>query len=301
MESQWDVFVSHAYEDKDAVVRPLANRLKRYGLQVWFDEFSLKIGDSLRASIDKGLKGSRFGLVVLSPSFFIKKWTNAEYDSLVQLEDGAQQIILPVWFGVGHDQVVEFSPALAGKMALRLEASEESIDRVALEILERVHPDLHARISRRRALLKAHEVTNPVPFASTYLELVKIPDGPVFQDVLPLDLLRRIRLVRAAIADVHPGTLESWIADFQRERRPYQEIVNWEHVAGVYLEVKNAYALTLARRLIVYTIILERNMFVDDLSDRHAPLLKRLPRVVRSFLEQRINSEPPFGEQASSL
>ncbi len=58
----YDVFISHASEDKDEVVRPLATALQRSGLKVWYDEFELRIGDSLRRKIDQGLAGSRFGL-----------------------------------------------------------------------------------------------------------------------------------------------------------------------------------------------------------------------------------------------
>jgi hypothetical protein len=51
----YDVFISHASEDKDNFMRPLADELRRRQIEVWFDEFSLKPGDSLRTSIDLGL------------------------------------------------------------------------------------------------------------------------------------------------------------------------------------------------------------------------------------------------------
>lgn len=72
---EFDVFISHATEDKDDFVRPLALELARLGYSVWFDEFSLELGDSLRRSLDNGLSNARFGVVVLSPSFFAKNWT----------------------------------------------------------------------------------------------------------------------------------------------------------------------------------------------------------------------------------
>jgi len=71
---EWDVFICHASEDKDSFVRPLAIALQEAQLKVWYDEFTLNAGDSLRRSIDKGLAGSRWGLVVLSPYFFAKEW-----------------------------------------------------------------------------------------------------------------------------------------------------------------------------------------------------------------------------------
>ena len=78
-----DVFISHASEDKDGFVRPLADALIAQGLNVWYDEMTLRIGDSLRQKIDKGLANSKVGLVVLSPSFIKKGWTNNELHGIV--------------------------------------------------------------------------------------------------------------------------------------------------------------------------------------------------------------------------
>jgi hypothetical protein len=69
-----DVFICHASEDKGDFVRPLADELQRQGLRVWYDEFTLKVGDSLRREIDRGLRDARYGVVVLSPAFFVKDW-----------------------------------------------------------------------------------------------------------------------------------------------------------------------------------------------------------------------------------
>ena len=86
--AKWDVFVCHASEDKDDFVRPLARKLEAHGLKVWFDEFTLTVGDSLRRSIDRGLAGSRFGVVVISPNFLQKEWPQRELDGLVARETG---------------------------------------------------------------------------------------------------------------------------------------------------------------------------------------------------------------------
>ena len=95
---QYDVFISHATEDKEEFVKPLANALIKQGLRVWYDEFELKIGDSLRRSIDRGLVNSKYGIVVLSLSFFAKKWTQYEIDGLVAREVNADsKVILPIW------------------------------------------------------------------------------------------------------------------------------------------------------------------------------------------------------------
>lgn len=110
-----DVFISHASEDKEEFVRPLASALMAHGLNVWFDEMTLRIGDSLRQKIDRGLANSRVGLVVLSPDFIKKGWTNYELDGIVTSTVSSEQILLPIWHNITKQQVVDFSPSLADR------------------------------------------------------------------------------------------------------------------------------------------------------------------------------------------
>jgi hypothetical protein len=132
---KFDVFISHATEDKDAVVRPLAHALDAEGLDVWYDEFELRLGDSLRRKIDYGLANSRFGVVVVSRSFFAKNWAQYELDGLVTREmAGGEQVILPIWHEISKDEIIRNSPSLADKLALR--SSDETIDEMAAEIAE---------------------------------------------------------------------------------------------------------------------------------------------------------------------
>src|SRR5271157_3953610 len=77
-QQRWDAFISHATEDKAGFVDSLARVLRQKGLQIWYDEFTLRVGDSLRQSIDRGLASSRFGIVVLSKHFFAKNWPQEE-------------------------------------------------------------------------------------------------------------------------------------------------------------------------------------------------------------------------------
>ena len=108
-----DLFISHASEDKEELVRPLALALVDHGLSIWYDEFTLKLGDSLSESIDRGLAGSRYGLVVLSKDFFSKKWPQRELRGLVSREISTGKAILPIWHNVSFSDVVKFSPPLA--------------------------------------------------------------------------------------------------------------------------------------------------------------------------------------------
>lgn len=129
-----DVFISHASEDKDDIVRPLANALMNKNLDVWYDEFTLRIGDSLRQKIDKGLANSRVGLVVLSPSFIAKGWTNYELDGIVTRTVSGEQILLPIWHNITKQQVVNFSPSLADKVARS--TATHTVEEIAAEIAD---------------------------------------------------------------------------------------------------------------------------------------------------------------------
>lgn len=114
----FDAFICHASEDKAGLVKPLAMALKRLGFDIWYDEHEMRVGDSLRRSIDKGLSKSRFGIVVLSKSFFSKEWPKYELDGLTAREVQGKKVILPIWHGVTRAQVFKRSPTLADRVAL---------------------------------------------------------------------------------------------------------------------------------------------------------------------------------------
>jgi len=131
----YDAFISHASEDKK-LVRPLAEALTEMGFKVWYDVFELRVGVSLRQSIDKGLTNSSYGIVVLSENFFAKNWPQYELDGLVALEMGGQSVILPIWHGVGRDEVLSHSPTLADRVALRTD--QMTIDELASKLAEKL-------------------------------------------------------------------------------------------------------------------------------------------------------------------
>tara|TARA_R110002051_G_scaffold247582_3_gene307112 strand:+ start:1340 stop:2098 length:759 start_codon:yes stop_codon:yes gene_type:complete len=130
----YDVFISHASDDKDTIVRSLAEALQGKGLTVWYDEFTLRIGDSLRRKIDTGLARSRVGLVVISPSFIKKGWTNYELDGIVTRSVSGEQILLPIWHDITKQQVMDFSPSLADKVARS--TAMHTVDEISQEIFE---------------------------------------------------------------------------------------------------------------------------------------------------------------------
>ncbi len=133
-----DAFISHASEDKESFVTPLVEELQKYGLKVWFDKFALKVGDSLRRSIEDGLATSRYGVVILSPSFFAKNWTQTELNGLFAREMEGPTVILPVWHQVTKLDLLQRAPMLADKKAAN---SQDGIAAVAKELVCVIRPE----------------------------------------------------------------------------------------------------------------------------------------------------------------
>jgi formylglycine-generating enzyme required for sulfatase activity len=133
----WDVFISHAWEDKEDVARPLAEALSRRGLRVWYDEFTLRVGDTLLRSIDHGLANSRYGVVILSPDFLAKEWAQKELAALAAKEVSGQKVILPVWHNITAEQIKEYSPTLADRLVA---GSDRGLEDVVAELLRVIKP-----------------------------------------------------------------------------------------------------------------------------------------------------------------
>ena len=133
-ERVFDVFISHTSEDKTDVVRPLATALRDAGLSVWYDEFELRMGDSLRRKIDKGLANSRFGVVVFSRAFFGRGWPEYELDGLVTRTVSGEQVLLPVWHDVTKREVMDYSPSLADRVARS--TATHTVEEIAAEIVD---------------------------------------------------------------------------------------------------------------------------------------------------------------------
>ena len=169
-----DVFICHASEDKDELVRPLAEALRSHHLEVWFDEFSVDVGDSLREAIDRGLATSRYGIVVLSPSFFHKRWPVRELNGLVAMDtDERRGMILPVWHHVDRQQVLAFSPTLADLWAVD---SSEGLRAVVRHLLKKIQPEGSPLVIARDILIDKG-LSPPVVTDEWWLDIVEIKEA----------------------------------------------------------------------------------------------------------------------------
>ncbi|MFA7359582.1 MAG: toll/interleukin-1 receptor domain-containing protein [Candidatus Kapaibacterium sp.] len=176
---QYDVFICHASEDKEDFVRPLAEKLKQQHIDVWYDEFSLNVGDSLTQKIDEGLSRSRFGIVVLSPNFFNKPWAKRELNGLTLREMiERRDLILPIWHRVTVKDVAQYSLPLADKKAV---SSTDGINALVRELTKKIKPDESPLIVAKEDLIRL-EVDSP-PISDEwwldiieYKEFLKSPD-----------------------------------------------------------------------------------------------------------------------------
>ena len=138
LQYQYDVFICHASEDKETFVRELAESLKSVGVSVWYDAYTLKVGDPLLKTIVNGQQTSRFGIVVLSHAFFEKEWPQHELEGLFALQtSNREKVILPVWHGLTAEDVRRYNPILAGHMAAK---SSDGISKVVSALMLVIRP-----------------------------------------------------------------------------------------------------------------------------------------------------------------
>ena len=131
---EYDVFLSHASEDKDAIARPLYDALVAAGVSVWFDEAALVWGDGLRRKIDDGLARCKYGVVIISPSFLSKEWPQRELDGLAAREIAhGKTIILPIWHDIDQAGIAQKAPMLADRLAAK---STVGIDELVQKVLQ---------------------------------------------------------------------------------------------------------------------------------------------------------------------
>ena len=231
---KYDVFISHASEDKDLIVRPLVTMLEELSVRVWYDEFSLKLGDSLSASIDKGLLESRFGIVVLSKSFLKKNWTDYEYRSLLSRQMNGQRIIIPLWYDITKEEVLSFSPYLADIFAGNV--TPDNLQKTILSILKVVRPDI-LRTLKIQAYLSAAIKNSQYKVVS----LNEIHRSPEKQSHLTPQQYLRAKSIFYGIGKHVKLPLSEFIDEYELDLIPEREIQTWEIMNVCYLEMLERY------------------------------------------------------------
>lgn len=130
-------FISHDSRDKDDLVRELAKEMYSLACPVWYDEYTLKGGDNLRESIEKGLKEAKKCIVILSPNFLAnEKWAKAEFETIFIREiHKKENIMIPVWHNVSEEAIYEYSPQLLNKVGLPSDMGVKELAKKLVEII----------------------------------------------------------------------------------------------------------------------------------------------------------------------
>jgi hypothetical protein len=137
VEYDYDIFISYASEDREDIARPLVDKLIEAGLRVWYDQNIINIGNIISKNIKKGLASSRYGVVILSPNYFMKRWPKQELDELTAKENElGEEVVLPVLYNTTGEEATRYWPLLADKNAAILaKEGEEGIEEIAQRII----------------------------------------------------------------------------------------------------------------------------------------------------------------------
>ncbi|WP_374538581.1 toll/interleukin-1 receptor domain-containing protein [Chitinimonas taiwanensis] len=251
-DKEFDVFISHASEDKDAIVFPLADQLRGLGVKVWYDEFELKIGNSLSRTIDHGLAQSAFGIVVISPDFLRKNWPEYELRGLISREVGGERIILPIWHNVSREDVLQYSPPLADKMALATDG--RTSPQLVRELVKVIRPDIHqqflrAVLARTNALKNLKEIV-----------IEDIHHGAPRHPSLPQQLMARIIAIHALTEEILPMSLSETIHSFQCDTTPEKEVRVWERIVACYYLATTGESFSTEKKRDIFAVLLAASM-----------------------------------------
>jgi hypothetical protein len=172
-----NLFISHASEDKEAFVKGLADTLRANPkFDVWYDDYTLRLGDSLLESITKGLHSCDYGIVVVSPAFIPKRWTSNELNGLFALETKERKIILPIWHNVTEEQVLTFNAILADRKAIPSTKSLQEIVfaiEFATGVSQRMRELAKSSLEERAVQLKKQIIKTQLSKSFEGVELVK--------------------------------------------------------------------------------------------------------------------------------
>jgi predicted transcriptional regulator len=217
-----DAFISHASEDKNEVARPLALELRKHSLKIWYDEFSLHIGDSLSASIDKGLSISDYGVVILSKNFFAKDWPPQELSALITKQVNLhKRIILPIWHNISKEEIQNYSPILADTVAAK---SSDGIENIAIKLY---------RVIKNKELRPVYNFSSDIKLKEDLSSLFKSLDErelllKAAEEESELVILTKIYLISKGYRNIFIffWPFSELLSSSNRERERVEKIIN---------------------------------------------------------------------------
>lgn len=137
---RWDVFLCHAWDDRQGAAKELNDLLEAVDVTVWFSEKNVLLGTPLLREIDKGLAKSRAGLVLVTPAFLrrLDAAGIAEKELSALL---ARELLVPVVHDTTYEELREVSPLLGSRSGLS--TADDSMEEIATKISELVSIDAY--------------------------------------------------------------------------------------------------------------------------------------------------------------
>ena len=133
---RYDIFLCHAWGDRQGAAKELNDLLEALGVTVWFSENAVKLGTSLVREIDRGMSKSNGGIVLVTPELFksLDKQGIADKELSALLSTGN---VIPIAHGTTFEALGNVSPMLAARSGLTT-GEELSLADVAAMIAESV-------------------------------------------------------------------------------------------------------------------------------------------------------------------
>jgi len=128
-----DVFLCHAWDDRQGAARELHDLLESLGVKVWFSEKDVGLGTPLLRAIDKGLANSRIGIVLVTPALLRRLPTEGIADKELSALLAGERLV-PIVHNTTYDALREVSPLLASRSGLS--TAEEPMANVAAKLAE---------------------------------------------------------------------------------------------------------------------------------------------------------------------
>jgi len=271
----WDVFICHASEDKDDFARPLADQLRKEGVSVWFDEFEVRLGDSIAGKIEKGLANSKAGVVVISRRSLEKGWATYETNAIKQLHIASRSRLIPIYKDISPEELRAVAPGISDIRGL--DARNHSVSECAYEIVEAVRPDILSQIHLNYAYRKLQRHGSGV-----LLDPAKVRSGPKRREKLPERDILRIAVLHGTFLDIFHDTLEDWIESFCHDLNYEREIRVWERMASCYLRCVSGHHFKHNVNQRILGVLL--SMFSGATGEELQKAFSGLPRVVAKRL-----------------
>jgi len=221
-----DIFICHAGEDKEEIVRPMVEGFSQSGISCWYDEAEIRWGDSIVQKVNEGLAASRYVVVVFSPNFVQKNWPQRELNAVLNQEASTGEVkVLPLLVGSEEEkrQILKQFPLLNDKRYLPWDGDLRNIVNA---LLSRLRPEDTSGSGQPKA----------APTLGLRVPLPKIKKQFSQRDK---DLFLRNSFV--VVRDYFQSALQELNRQYQEVETDFAEVHNFKFIATIYVrgEVAN--------------------------------------------------------------